>query len=124
MRVEIKRFNSINELIQRLRNEISASARVVISLSQGYLEGGGKLSREVSEILRFYYGGKEVFQSRIIYKQSNTTRRTIIGEAISYLQHKINILKNTVEALEEIDVDGPIIVLLIDSLPLVIIQIR
>jgi hypothetical protein len=125
MRVEVKRFNSLNELIHYLRDEASGAARMIISLRKN-LDGGRrrKLSREISEVLRVNYGGREIFAARIVYKPSNVTKEVVVEEAIAYLQRKATILRNTIDRLEDLGIDGPLIVLLVDSIPVVMIQVR
>ncbi|WP_069806753.1 hypothetical protein [Vulcanisaeta thermophila] len=132
MMISIKRFDSINSLIRYLKSEIGNSTRYLMMIKQNWesllgTESDRQLSVEVSERIRFVMDGQEVYSLRIIYKPGSNTMNSVINEAVSYLQHKSMILNAIIERLEPLsdeDKGVPVIALLLDSIPIMIITIN
>ncbi|WP_054853443.1 hypothetical protein [Vulcanisaeta distributa] len=129
MIIEIKRYNSLNEMIQSLKNELSNSYRFMYMLKQNWneilgTESSTTLASEISENIRFIDGSSEVFSVRIVYKPGTNTRNNVINDVAGYMQKKSAIIKSVIDRLESlyIDKDRPIIALLVDSIPIMIIM--
>ncbi|BDR91993.1 hypothetical protein [Vulcanisaeta souniana] len=130
MIIEIKKFNSLNELIQSLKNELSNSNVFMYILRQNWNELLGSennvvLANEISEIIKFIDGGTEVFSLKFIYKSGTNTKSNVINEAAGYEQLKTAIIKSIIyklESLSNINKDKPLIALLVDSIPIMIIM--
>lgn len=128
MIIEIKRFKSLNELIQTLKGELGNSYRFMYMLKQNWNEILGSenntaLASEISENIRFVDGSSEVFSLRIVYKPGTNTRSDVINDVAGYIQRRSAIIKSVIDRLEalNIDKDRPIIALLVDSIPAIII---
>ncbi|ADY02008.1 hypothetical protein VMUT_1807 [Vulcanisaeta moutnovskia 768-28] len=128
MIVEIKRFESLNELIQTLKGELSNSYRFMYMLKQNWNEILGAenniaLASEISENIKFVDGSSEVFSLRIVYKPGSSTRSNVINDVAGYIQRRSAIIKSIIDRLETLNIDRnrPIITLLIDSIPIMII---
>ncbi|WP_243666388.1 hypothetical protein [Vulcanisaeta sp. JCM 16159] len=95
MIIEIKRYNSLNEMIQSLKNELSNSYRFMYMLKQNWneilgTESSTTLASEISENIRFIDGSSEVFSVRIVYKPGTNTRNNVINDVAGYMQKKIS----------------------------------
>lgn len=83
------------------------------------------LANEISEIIKFIDGGTEVFSLKFIYKSGTNTKSNVINEAAGYEQLKTAIIKSIIyklESLSNINKDKPLIALLVDSIPIMIIM--
>ncbi len=128
MIIEIRKFNSMEELINMLRGELSNSYRFMYILRQNWSEVLGSesntaLSGEISESVRFIDGSSEVFTLRLIYKPGTNTRSNVINDAAGYVQRRTAIIKSVIDRLESLNMDKnrPLIALLVDSIPIMII---
>ncbi|GAB6943916.1 hypothetical protein [Vulcanisaeta sp. JCM 14467] len=129
MIIEIKKFESLDELIRTLKSELSNSYRFMYMLKQNWNEILGSesnmtMASEVSENIRFIDDSSEVFSLRIIYKPGTNTRRNVINDAAGYIQRRSAIIKSVIDRLELLNVDKaqPVIALLVDSIPIMIIM--
>ncbi|ADN50349.1 hypothetical protein [Vulcanisaeta distributa] len=128
MIIEIKRFRSLNELIQTLKGELGNSYRFMYMLKQNWNEILGSenntaLASEISENIRFVDGSLEVFSLRIVYKPGTNTKSNVINDVAGYIQRRSAIIKSVIDRLEALNIDKnrPIIALLVDSIPAMII---
>lgn len=132
MMISIKRFDSINALIQYLRSEVGNSTRYLMIIKQNWgsilgTENEKTLSTEISERIKFMVDSHEAYSLRIVYKPGSNTLNTVINEAVSYLQHKSMMLNAVIERLELLsneDKNTPVIALLLDSIPIMIITVN
>ena len=131
MMVEIKTFKSINDLIKFLKNELSNEYRFMYMLKQNWQEVFGiennnvSLASEISERIKFLSDGSETFSLSIVYKAGTNTRSDFVNDVAGYVQRKSAIIKAVIDRLESFDDDTknkPVTVLLIDSVPMMIIQ--
>ncbi len=130
MIIEIKKFNSLKELIQSLRNELSNSNVFMYILRQNWsdllgVENNVALANELSETIKFIDGSAELFSLKFIYKPGTNTKSIVINEAAGYEQTKAAIIRSIIyrlENLNNINKDKPLIALLVDSIPIIIIQ--
>ncbi|WP_252900215.1 hypothetical protein [Vulcanisaeta sp. JCM 14467] len=119
----------MDELIRTLKSELSNSYRFMYMLKQNWNEILGSesnmtMASEVSENIRFIDDSSEVFSLRIIYKPGTNTRRNVINDAAGYIQRRSAIIKSVIDRLELLNVDKaqPVIALLVDSIPIMIIM--
>ena len=129
MIIEVKRFKSLNELIQMLKGELSNSYRFMYMLRQNWNEILGSennmaLASEISENIKFVDGSSEMFSLRIIYKPGSNTRSDVINDVAGYMQRRSAIIKSVIDRLEALNIDKnrPVIALLVDSIPVMIIM--
>ncbi len=127
--MRLKKFESLDELIRTLKSELSNSYRFMYMLKQNWNEILGSesnmtMASEVSENIRFIDDSSEVFSLRIIYKPGTNTRRNVINDAAGYIQRRSAIIKSVIDRLELLNVDKaqPVIALLVDSIPIMIIM--
>ena len=129
MIIEIKRFKSLSELIQALKGELGNSYRFMYMLRQNWNEILGSennmaLASEISENIKFVDGSSEMFSLRIIYKPGSNTRSDVINDVAGYMQRRSAIIKSVIDRLETLNIDKnrPVIALLVDSIPVMIIM--
>ena len=129
MIIEIKRFKSLSELIQALKGELGNSYRFMYMLRQNWNEILGSennmaLASEISENIKFVDGSSEMFSLRIIYKPGSNTRSDVINDVAGYMQRRSAIIKSVIDRLEALNIDKnrPVIALLVDSIPAMIIM--
>ncbi|MGC8542512.1 MAG: hypothetical protein ACP5NQ_01120 [Vulcanisaeta sp.] len=129
MIIEIKNFKSVNELITTLKSELSNAYRFMYILKQNWneilgAEGNIALAAEISELIKFLNNGSEVFSVKIVYKPGTNTRNDVINDVASYIQRKSAIIKSIIDRLESLsdsDKNRPVIALLVDSIPIMMI---
>ena len=129
MIIEIRRFNSIKDLIDELKSKLSSSYRFMYMLRQNWSDILGSessnvaLAGEISENIRFVDGSSEIFTLRVVYRPGTNTWSNVINDAAGYSQRRSAIIKSVIDRLEvlNVDKDRPLIALLVDSIPIMII---
>lgn len=127
--IEIKKFSSLNEMINALENELSSEYRFMHILRQSWsdllsVENTTILSKEISENIRFIDGNSEIFSLKIVYKPGTNTKGDFINNVAGYIQRKSATLKMVIEKLKALSDEErrkSAIALLIDSIPIIII---
>ena len=129
MIIEIRRFNSMKELIDELKSELSSSYRFMYMLRQNWSDilgsegSNAALAGEISENIRFVDGSSEIFTLRVVYRPGTNTWSNVINDVAGYSQRRSAIIKSVIDRLEmlNVDKDRPLIALLVDSIPIMII---
>ncbi|MFB6470368.1 MAG: hypothetical protein TU36_003930 [Vulcanisaeta sp. AZ3] len=129
MVIEIKKFSSLNEMINALENELSSEYRFMHILRQNWsdllsVENTTILSKEISENIRFIDRNSEIFSLKIVYKPGTNTKGDFINNVAGYIQRKSATLKMAIEklkALSDEEKRKSAIALLIDSIPIIIV---
>lgn len=129
MIIEIRRFNSIKDLIDELKSKLSSSYRFMYMLRQNWSDILGSessnvaLAGEISENIKFVDGSSEIFTLRVVYRPGTNTWSNVINDAAGYSQRRSAIIKSVIDRLEvlNVDKDRPLIALLVDSIPIMII---
>lgn len=129
MIIEIRRFDSIKDLIDELKSKLSSSYRFMYMLRQNWSDILGSegsnvaLAGEISENIKFVDGSSEIFTLRVVYRPGTNTWSNVINDAAGYSQRRSAIIKSVIDRLEvlNVDKDRPLIALLVDSIPIMII---
>ena len=126
--VEVRRFNTLDDLVRSLRSELGNTQRLLLMLMGEWgsvvgSEGGVELAGEASEVFRFISDSTEAFNLRITYKPGSASRARLVSEAVGYLQRRAALLRIVIEGLEGVGTgrDRPVLALLVDSIPVVVI---
>lgn len=125
MRIIAKRFKNLAELSKYVETEMASLRRELISLNavtENYSGEEPLPSNEVfKEIVFKNSSGQEIFNARIYYKASKNTEISIINEAIAYIKKRYALLEDFRRKVNSIMWDGPLLVLMVDSIPYIVI---
>ncbi|GGP20507.1 hypothetical protein GCM10007981_08870 [Thermocladium modestius] len=126
MRVIVKHFRNSKELRAYVDTELASLRRELMSLSAVTKNYSGEdplpSNEAFKEIVFKNSSGQEIFNARIYYKASKNTEMLIINEAIAYIKKKYALLEDFKKKIDFIMWDGPLLVLMVDSIPYIIIM--
>lgn len=125
MHALVKRFKNINELRQYVDEELAAIRREIRGLEpiiRNYTGESLLHSREAyKEVVFKSTDGQDIFNVRIYYKANRNTEVNIISEAVAYLQTRAVLLEDFKNKMNSLNWSGPLLVLMVDSVPHIII---